>query len=530
LDEAAVREHRAAHWPWVFALLLAAPTLLVRSPPMTDLAMHAGAVGLLTHWGDDSFVPKGLYWLNLGRPNQLFYAIAYVTSELFGPRAGIGLAAALAQVGVIGGGGVFARHVKAPWWSSLWLAPLALGWTYFWGLVPNLYGLALFLPTLVLVDRLVAEPTWRRAAALTGGYVLLFFAHETAMAAALAVHALFVLLRPSKRAWAILTAPAVGAVVLGVLDWRRVAPHLTSTEKAIVGDVVFTSPLARARELPETIFGSYPMPVLLALSVLFAGAVWATLRAESSNHVAPSLRARLWNQRFALAGAGMLLGYFVAPSQAVGVTMLHSRFASYAWALVLPGSCAGLGFTVTSGRGARVAPRLAPLAAVASLLALLVVAMPAFAQSHQLNVAFDRVIAKMDRGQASLVSRLHPRAADDLFTAVSCGRVLAMRGGRCQFDFTRTSISPVRISEPLLWKRVGNGEDPDGVAELRLPGDLHAYRYVVLCCATDAERDDYAKVLAPYATLVTSDDGWLLFESKLPRIAVNAPEPPALAR
>jgi hypothetical protein len=61
----------------------------------------------------------------------------------------------------------FARYVRAPWWSALWLAPLALGWTYFWGLAPNLYGIALFLPTVVTIDRFVRGPTRRGAAAVT---------------------------------------------------------------------------------------------------------------------------------------------------------------------------------------------------------------------------------------------------------------------------------------------------------------------------------------------------------------------------
>jgi hypothetical protein len=150
------------------------------------------------------------------------------------------------------------------------------------------------------------------------------------------------------------------------------------------------------------------------------------------------------------------------------------------------------------------------------------VAAPAFVQSHRFNEALDRLMSQMERGQAVIVQPLHPRHPEDLFNAISCGRVLAERGGRCLFDFTRTSISPLRMEESLIWSRVG---DRGGVRqELRPKEDFRAYRYLVLCCASDPEAEEYRAMLAPYARLVTADDGWLLFESKLPRIAPNAPE------
>ncbi|HEY2509330.1 MAG TPA: hypothetical protein VGI39_00615, partial [Polyangiaceae bacterium] len=77
-------DRRPLVWAWSCGALLALPTLLVRSPPMTDLPMHEGIVGLLLHWGDDAFVPRGLYRPNFGHANQLFHAVGYALSALFG--------------------------------------------------------------------------------------------------------------------------------------------------------------------------------------------------------------------------------------------------------------------------------------------------------------------------------------------------------------------------------------------------------------------------------------------------------------
>jgi hypothetical protein len=503
--------------PWLFGAALALPTLLVRSPPMTDLPMHAGAVGLLLHWGDPTFVPPGLYWLNLGHPNQLFYAVAYVLSRLAGIRIGVGLAVALAQVGIVGGGAIFARRTGAPWWTALWLAPLALGWTYFWGLATNLYGLAFFLPAVVLVDRLVTAPTPRLSAAMAATYVLLFFAHETALGAALGVHLLFFALRSPRRAPASVLAPAAFAVTLVFGHILLIHRIHTAAERGFVGDVLFGDLLPRVVDLPATIFGSYPLPIVLAMAVPCAGAAWAARRRDDGQSAMP-LGSRGWDLRFVLAALGLTVAYLLAPAQLFGVTMLNARFASYAWAILLPASCAG---TQVRGRSRRVALLLTGTAFVGPLL----VAAPAFFESDRLNKGLDRVMERMAPGEAVLVDRLEPRKVDDLFTAVSCGRVLALQGGRCQFDFTRTSLSPVRMDERLMWSRIARRSGPNDPIDLRPAQDLRYYRYMLLWSdAVAADAPVLERTLAPYARLVVEDEGWLLFESKLPRVAPNVAE------
>ena len=501
--------------------LLALPTLLVRSPPMTDLPMHEGIVGLLLHWGDDAFVPRGLYRPNFGHPNQLFHVVAYALAGTLGARVGFALAVAIAQAAIVGCGAHFARHLRAPWWSALWLSPLALGWVYFWGLAANLYGLALFLPAVLLVDRCVSAPTARNGAALGLVYALLFFAHETAMAAIALVHLLFLVLRRDRRAWQVGSAAIAFSVILAVVDRVSLATINTAAERVYVADVVFAPPWSSLAALPATVFGSHPLPVLLALVAIFSLSVLATHRAAAST--APSsgpVLDRLYARRFEAAGLAFLLAYFVVPEQLFGVTMLNARFAGYAWALLLPSLGAEKGFVPPSARPTR----LATLVSMVAALALPFAALPAFLESQERNAALDRIAAKIEPGQATMVQRIHPRRPDDLFTAVSCGRLLAERGGRCQGDFTRTSISPVRMREDLLWSALDEGRNAGGPAVLRPKIDLRAYRYLGFCCATPDETAEYAGLLAPYARLIADDDGWIFFESKLPRIPPNAPD------
>src|SRR5450755_1430151 len=72
---ASTRSRAESLVPWLAGLLLAAPVLVAYYPPMTDLAFHEAAIGLLRHRNDPTRVPPGLYLLSLGEPNQLFYLL-----------------------------------------------------------------------------------------------------------------------------------------------------------------------------------------------------------------------------------------------------------------------------------------------------------------------------------------------------------------------------------------------------------------------------------------------------------------------
>ncbi len=49
--------------PALAGLALAIPIVVVRYPPMGDLAMHEGLVAIMRHLHDPSWVPQGLYYV-----------------------------------------------------------------------------------------------------------------------------------------------------------------------------------------------------------------------------------------------------------------------------------------------------------------------------------------------------------------------------------------------------------------------------------------------------------------------------------
>src|SRR5580658_4144584 len=66
--------------PWFAAFLLALPIVLVRYPPMPDLAMHEALVAILRHRGDATWAPPGLYFIVAPQANQLFSMLALALS------------------------------------------------------------------------------------------------------------------------------------------------------------------------------------------------------------------------------------------------------------------------------------------------------------------------------------------------------------------------------------------------------------------------------------------------------------------
>ena len=151
-ERPSLRAKLAQSAPLIAGIALAAPTLLARYPPMNDLPLHEGVVGVLRHFGDESYFPRGLYTLNPGHPNQLFHAAAWLFSLVVPTGLACRLVIALAQVAIMWTAARFADHLGRSRWGALLVAPLALGFTYYWGLVANLVGYGLLLYTLPILD------------------------------------------------------------------------------------------------------------------------------------------------------------------------------------------------------------------------------------------------------------------------------------------------------------------------------------------------------------------------------------------
>src|SRR5579871_1156621 len=65
---------------WACGVLLAAPVLAFRYPPMGDLPFHESLVALLRRGGDTAMYPAEIYARSFGPPNQLFHLAAWALS------------------------------------------------------------------------------------------------------------------------------------------------------------------------------------------------------------------------------------------------------------------------------------------------------------------------------------------------------------------------------------------------------------------------------------------------------------------
>ncbi len=159
-------------------VFLALPVLIAKYPPMADLPLHEASVGLLRHWGDPQFAPRSIYFLNLGHANQLFSLMVLLLSYAVPIAWASKLVVAASILALSLAAGHFADYLGASRWTALLVAPIGLGWLFFWGLIQNIVGLAVLLALLPAIDRFAMRPTWRGVAGICGAMMLMHFAHQ----------------------------------------------------------------------------------------------------------------------------------------------------------------------------------------------------------------------------------------------------------------------------------------------------------------------------------------------------------------
>jgi len=485
---------------------MALPVLVVRAPPMGDLAFHEAAVALLRRFGDPSFAPPGLYALNLGQPNQLFHLLALPLAYAVGAGWACKLLVAASMVAIVTGAGRLAAHLEVTRWAALVVAPLALGWMARWGLVANLLGFGLLLWALPVADRAAREPSPRRALQVTLLTAALYLAHESSMA----LYALAALLfavraprRPGPVALALFPPFAAAGLALGyhVRSASLKAPSILAVVSADV-------PVAdRIRDLPRSLFsvGRWS-PVLLAASL--AGLLLLGVASRRREAIP-------W--RFIALGVLSALAFLFVPEALSGSTLVYQRFLPPAYALL----------------ALSLLPRGAPPPRTAPLVLLLPAGMLAataglFVEADRSGRALDVVLARMDDGAATAQLDLTPRAPSIVAPVVGdAARALALHGGRLLFSFTDAPTYPVTMPAARRW------DEP--VRRMAMTPfafapeyDLTRFRYVLVRSGSERVRAVLPEAFAPEARLVVQSGSWLLFESTLPRVAILAAdgEPP----
>lgn len=527
-----------ARLPWLVALVFVAPVLLVHYPPMTDLPLHEVPISVVRHWGDTAMWPPGLYHRNFGHPNQLFHLVTIGLAWVMPLRLACKVAVALAVASVPLGAGRLARHLSAHPATVLLVAPLAMGWMFYWGLVANIVGLGILLAVLPDLDGHASAPTLRRGAHVTLALFLLYMAHEAMLITACgALLALLVVAPPPAGAAApplgergkrlLLQLGPIALLALGAILQLKLQDSLRAGD-AKNDAVRFNHLYVKVLAAPGVVFGGHDELVRDGLFLVAAGAMVAFVVGRSPPDArrspAPSPRTLVAFRdlahayRFELLGLGLVGVYLAAPATLNGATLLHYRFLPAAYGLLAIASAARLR---PDHAGARVGRLLAAVPAVGALG----LALPIFADAHRVHTDLETLMGHVAPGSAVLqaTAGTAPRRLFSVWTASA--RIVATRGGRALADFTMSSVAPAVRDPAMRWEAIGARleHDPYAVAPAY---DLTHFRYLLVHAYQPAVALLYARAVAADTTLVAEQGEWLLFESKYSVVSPATPEAP----
>jgi len=502
--------------PWAAGVLLALPSLIAFYPPMGDLPYHEAAIGILRHFDNRTMFPPGLYRRNLGEPNQLFHMVGWALSYLMSTRWAVKLAVAATVVAIPACAARMARHVGASPLAALIVAPLAVGWLFYSGLIANLIGLAALLAVLPVLDRFARAPTSSGAWGACSAVLLLYFAHEAMMFLYTGAALGLALLYPwSRKATALRLAPTLLGVVvtLGQARWQE--RFMSPTVMAVLR--IWTPLGKKLRDIPYIISPATETPVLFAMSSLCALTIAALfcMRAGERRSVArvagpPGFgraRSALLAYRWELFAAVCIAAYFAFPYTLMGASYVYHRWLPPGFA-VLALVSAPRDLFVRRARGALIALAALPVAT-------LLLAWSSFADSSRAYAALEPLLRQVEPGSAVASINLGPGDPTRTFTfGGAAGRILATRGGRLLFSFTDSPISPAVTARRYGWD--------ESLVRVMLepyafrPGqDFYRYRYV-LARTNDPSRGALAiRALLPEAEYVGGADIWLLFKSRM---------------
>lgn len=522
---------RVQYLPLVMGVLLALPTLLSYYPPMTDLPMHEGVVGIMRHYGNPEWFPVNIYRLNLGHPNQLFHFASWLLSLVVGSRWAIKIVVATAQFAIFHAGVRFASYRGRSPWAAVLLAPLALGYTYYWGLVANLVGFSALLYALPTIDRFTEAPTTKRALGVFGLLVYLFFAHESCFAIGVGVLGLFTALRPLD-VWKT-TLRLVPPFIAGV---SAIAHHVW--EQVIMpASIDIVPPMwlpvrDKAMGIPNVLFGSHALEAVLPLFGLFMIGV-ITLAVSRIRHdpttplaeaaaefrFLPKPRAFLHRYRFEIVAFVYLAFYFALPTTWHGITLLNERFLGPAAAVFV--ICASpLGET----------PRIAKFASTVLVPGVLLISWPQFVDSSRVHRDLDTMLAQLPKGRSVALVALDRTGVWNfrVYNAgISPARSVTEIGGRSSSSLTISPISPILIAEPYR-RTESERRLLNGSRNLLPEQDLESWEYVLINSRELWGRMAAARVLARAgATQVAAEGDWILMHSTRLKYAMEQvpPEP-----
>jgi hypothetical protein len=508
--------------PWVAGLLLAAPLVVLRYPPMTDLPHHEGMVAILRHGDDPAWFPPGLYVTNLVRANQLFELLALALSYALGVALACKTVVAGTLAATIVAGARLAAYFGRTRWIALALAPIALGWIFYWGFVGNTLGLAILLAALPGLDRAAERATWRSACGATVWLALLLLAHATSMLCGCGAVLVFALARGLDRRAPWRLAPIAAAAVLMALEMRAEEAHLTPLTRFFASRTLWKPLPDKLTELTENLFGGVGRVPHGAFALLLVGLVVAgvILRLKTPCSLARGtgggLSRRVFDHRLGLVAAGLGLAYLAAPYSLNFGAFLFVRFLAPAVALAL----------LATAPRAGTAPRLYALAAAVTPVGTLLVTAPHFAQAAAQSRAVDALLARVDAPSAFAVLHFGGFGTEAAFAVASAGnRALPEKGGRLLFAFTEYPIAPVQVPAEHRWDTTLGRVYWDARAFVP-EWDFRRIGYLLVHVEDPTFAMVIARAMEPDGTLMGAEGDWLLFRASRPPLPMTAPDAP----
>ena len=521
--------------PYAAGALLAMPVLIGDYPPMTDLPLHETSVAILRHFGDTSMFPPGLYFHNFGHPNQLFHLAAWLLSYFVSTTLACKLVVAVGVAGLPIAAARLATHLGASRWTALIVAPIAVGWLFFMGLVANILGLTLLLALFPTLDKFLQKPTPAGAARAVGGAALLYFAHEAMMFDYAAAALLFTLGYPLKSRETVLRLSVFAASILITLaQLIYQAPLFTKSTSSL--PTLFMPTLLKFSGMPGVLYGAYGQSgenrVLFGLAlfamIALAAQRWRDHKA-SGTKIPSQWQARLHAYRFEIFAACCFAAYVGYPVTLNGATLVYHRFLPPAFAVAaIVVSPRKLADPRTPFLGPRIYRLAAFMAAIIPLASLLIV-WPAFADQGRNYRDVGKLIPFIAKGSAIAAIASDTTDNHGFVRPTMAIRAVADRGGRMLYSFSESPIAPVMIDKRWEWaepiERIIPNEN-----NLCPAYDFTRFRYL-LFHSTDVQLEYIvSQSLKPEAKLVESAGEWSLYESTLPLVPLETPEGAAPAK
>jgi hypothetical protein len=509
--------------PWLAAAAVAAPVLVCRYPPMMDLPCHEEIVAAMRHFGDASRYPPGLLAWNLGHPNQLFYVLACALAFVLPVDLACKVVVAASVAAVPLAAGRLADHLRASRWTAVLVAPLGLGFFFYFGFVGNLLSLGMLLASMPTFDRLASSPSPTRAGGATLILLLLYVAHDSAIVIGGMSIVVLSLGRPvTLRGTACRAAPLVVGACVMVAQVVYAMHHLGPNLRALPRFIDLAT-WQKIDQLPEALLGLHgsmtTRPAFFLIAALIALLALHRMRAPARAPREPGVRPWLDAHRFELLGVVLIVSYFVVPFAFAGAMWLHARFLTPGIALLAIALSPRLPLRMPTSA------RLGSVVAVAAVLALV---RPEMVATGAVYSDLDPILERIAPGSAIAPLDLSGGVRRWLVFSVAgaASRASAERGGRMAASFIETSPIPAVIIAPgHRWEDSLSRMAVDTLS-LEPAFDLRRFRYVLAWTAVD-DVADVTRALLPEARLVTRSGGWLLFESTQLAETVLSAEPPS---